>query len=506
VSGGKKSLVVVGIALILVYYSWLMGHNLCDVAGGSDSSGYVNFAWRLSHGPLVEPVKAIETFGLSDDFLPVFQPLGFTWGPKGIAGRANVPVYPPGLPLHMVLLAGLAGWKLGPFLVSPLAALACLFLVYALCRKFGLAPSWSIAGAAVLAAFPVFLFQAVQPMSDVLATAWTMAAVLAGLLSRKRAGWAWLAGAAVGVSVLVRPTNILVLCPLVFALPPRPKIYSRLVLGGLPFAIIQGVLNLMLYGHPLTSGYRGEQLASVAFPLFGKNIVAFGALLIVMMTFVFPLAWLLLPAQRSTPRRDRWLLVAWFAPFFLFYCLFDFMTGWTYVRYFLPGIPALIIAGMLWLRDGTAWVARKIESRGSAGRRRFSGLGRVPAFAAIAICLLILAAEAWQVKRLGVLGVDNYEAAYKMSCLAVKETLPETTLVLSGQLSGALTYYTRTQPCLFDALKPGQFEALRQKAAVQGYGVYALLFPYEEAELPKYAPGPWAKIATYRFVTLWTLK
>jgi hypothetical protein len=505
-SGGKKFLILAVAAVVLVYYSWLMRRYLCDVAGGSDSSGYVNFAWRLSHGPLVEPIKAIDTFDLSDDFLPVFQPLGFTWGPKGIVSRANVPLYPPGLPIHMAFLAGFLGWKLGPFLVSPLAALACLLLMYGLSRKFGLSPPWSLAGAAVLAAFPVFLFQAVQPMSDVLAVAWGMLAVFAGLQSRKRAGWAWLAGAAVGINVLVRPTNILILFPLAFALPAKPKIYLRLVLGGLPFAAVMGALNLVLYGNPLTDGYRGEQLTSVVFSLFGKNAVQFGAWFLAMMTFVFPLAWLLLPANRSVPRRDRWLLVFWFAPFFLLYSLFDFVTMWTHVRYLLPGVPALVLAGMLWLRDGTEFVTRKIRSAGRPERRRPAWLVRAPAVVAGVICVLILLAEVREIKRLHVLDVHNFEATYKISCLAVKEALLEKSVVLSGQLSGALTYYTKTVPCMFNALKPGQFEVLRQKALLRGYSLYALLFPVEEAELQKYAPGPWTKIANYKFVTLWTIQ
>lgn len=502
-SGGKKIIILAAAALLLVYYSWLMGRNLCAAAGGSDSSGYVNFARRLTQGPLVEPIKAMEVFGLGDDFLPLFQPLGFTWGPHGISGRAIVPVYPPGLPLHMALLGGLLGWTLGPFLVGPLAALACLTLMYSLSRKFGLSSSWSFAGAAVLAAFPVFLFQAVQPMSDVLAMAWTMAAVLAALQSRKRPGWVWAAGAAVGLGVLVRPTNVLILLPLVFALPAKPKIYLRLVLAGLPFALVLGTSNWILYGSPLTDGYRGEQLASLALSLAGKNMIHYGLLLASLMTFVLPLAWLLVPLNRSAELRTRWLLIVWFAPFFILYNLFDFMTGWTYARYFLPGVPALILAGMIWLRDGTGFLARKIRQEQSPEKPSSPWPGRIPPVLAVLVCGLILAAEIRQIKRLGVLDADDFEAAYKISCLAVNETLPQKSIVLSGQTSGALTYYTKTLPCMLEALKPGQFEELRQKAALRGYGVFALLFPNEEALLPEFAPGAWTKIATYKFISLW---
>jgi 4-amino-4-deoxy-L-arabinose transferase-like glycosyltransferase len=401
------------------------------------------------------------------------------------------------------MLGGLFGWKLGPFLVSPLAALVCLWLMYALSRKFGLSASWSFAGASVLAAFPLFLFQAIQPMSDVLAMAWTTAAVLAALQSRKHPGWAWAAGAAVGISVLVRPTNVLILLPLVFALPAKPKIYLRLVLGGLPFALFLGTLNWILYGSPLTDGYRGGQLASLTLSLAGKNIIHYGLLLASLMTFILPLAWLLVPLNRSVEPRTKWLLIVWFAPFFILYNLFDFMTGWTYARYFLPGAPALILAGMIWLRDGTGFLAREIRHEQSLVKRPLAWPGRIPAALALLVCGLILAVEIRQVKRLGVLDADGFEAAYKIACLAANETLPQKSIVLSGQTSGALTYYTKTLPCMLEALKPGQFEELRQKAALRGYGMFALLFPSEEGLLSQFAPGAWTKIATYKFITLW---
>ena len=142
------------------------------------------------------------------------------------------PAYPPGLPLHMAVLAGIFGWGIGPFLVSPLAALSVLFLMYSLARRMGLSPIMSFAGACIIAAFPVFLFIAVQPMSDVLAAAWVILVVFAALRSRKRESWALLAGAGFGMSVLVRPSNILVLFALAAALPFKLKAYLKFFLGG----------------------------------------------------------------------------------------------------------------------------------------------------------------------------------------------------------------------------------------------------------------------------------
>ena len=75
--GSKRSAAgTILVIVVFVYYSWLLWTNLCDVAGGSDSSGYLNFAWRLGHERLVEPIRALSEFGLSEEFATAFRPIG----------------------------------------------------------------------------------------------------------------------------------------------------------------------------------------------------------------------------------------------------------------------------------------------------------------------------------------------------------------------------------------------------------------------------------------------
>src|SRR5439155_17038798 len=164
------------VAALLVAYALVLLHHTSFSAGGSDSSGYVNGARLLAEGRAREPIRGLARLGLSSDFAPVFTPLGYT------AARqpgTMAPSYPPGLPLHMALASLLAGWNSGPFLVSPIAGLACLALLYLLGRELQLPPLLALAGCALLAFAPTFVFQTLQPMSDALATAWALAAVLA---------------------------------------------------------------------------------------------------------------------------------------------------------------------------------------------------------------------------------------------------------------------------------------------------------------------------------------
>src|SRR5205814_8950768 len=130
---------------------------------------------------------------------------------------------------------------------------------YVLGRQLGLSHLASAAGSVILAACPVFLMYSAQPMSDVVATFWTLAALSAAVASDRRPLFASLAGAAFAVSVCVRPSNLLLAIPLAFALrglsSPRKLILAAA--AALPFGIALMLWNNALYGSPFTTGYGG---------------------------------------------------------------------------------------------------------------------------------------------------------------------------------------------------------------------------------------------------------
>jgi hypothetical protein len=70
-------------------------------------------------------------------------------------------------------------------------------------------------------------------------------------------------------------------------------------------------------------------------------------------------------------------------------------------------------------------------------------------------------------------------------------------------LCGALTYCTKVLAVRWDIMSPKQFEILRERAWLTGYGMDGLLFPLEEEELRNHAPGAWERFANYEFITLW---
>lgn len=218
-------------ALALAAYAVLLVRANSFVAGGADSSGYLNEARLIASGRLSEDIAALRLLGLPPGDQDAFIPLGYRSGPRP---GTMAPIYPPGLPLHMALLGTLGGWHTAPFLAAPIAAIAALLLIYAIARELGLSRGLSAAGALALTACPIFLGMAVQPMSDVPGTAWVLAVIFLGLRARRNVGWAVAAGAALGIAVLVRPTNALAAIPLLFALPPRKGAVVRALAGGLP--------------------------------------------------------------------------------------------------------------------------------------------------------------------------------------------------------------------------------------------------------------------------------
>src|SRR5262245_22491657 len=171
------------------------------VVGGADSYGYLSQAglWQqrelLVQGDLIRQSPwplAIETWA----------PLGY----RPAAGRidAVAPLYSPGLPIAMALVQSIFGYC-AAFAVVPVAAAAAvlLTLVFGM-RAFGRA-SPALWAALLVAASPVFLFQSMNPMTDVPVVAvWTLAPVLAVC------DWPLACGIAIAVALAIRPNLILV--------------------------------------------------------------------------------------------------------------------------------------------------------------------------------------------------------------------------------------------------------------------------------------------------------
>ena len=479
-----------GVAALFLAYALVLFHHTGFAVGGSDSSGYMNMARLLSQGSATTRIRGLDRLGLGPEFAETFIPLGFSPGPRPATMSGS---YPPGLPLHMALAGVVGGWRRAPFFVSPIAALACLGLMYLLGRELGLSPALALAGSAFLGFAPMFVFQAVQPMSDVVATAWALMAVLAAYRSRARTSalWAAVAGAAFGMGVLVRPTNALVVLPLLLALPTRGKTWLAFPAGGAPFAAFQLAYGAAAFGSPWTTGYRSllsEGMAASNFPARARHYAFWTARLL---SPLVPFGWMAVAADRRVTLRDRGVLLTWFAAFFLFYSFYAPYETWWYTRFLLPGYPALILGSLLATRDFVV------------GPETPAKRWRIPA--AALLVLLALTVEVRYVTKNRIHKFYKGERIHPEACAMARRRLPGNAIVLSMQMSGALHYYTDLPYAMWNWMDAHRFSVLRVSTESRGFRWYALLAPFEVAEARRNAPGNWRAIDRVGDVVLWEL-
>ena len=470
----------------MLYVAVLLA-NISRTAGGSDSSGYLNEARMLARGETSVVIEPLRTLGLDRSWIAALTPIGFTWGKEGTATMA--PGYPPGLPIHMVLAARIAGWDTGPFLVSALAALGCGVLMFAIARLLGISQPGAFLSAAMLLLLPQVIAHALQPVSDVLATFWALAAMACILRSEAAPRMAILAGAAFAIGVWVRPTNILMIVPMLIAARFRVRTIVGLLAGAAPFGIALLLYHARAYGSPLRTGY-GTFDDVVSWQNIAACATIFATWTMAISTpFVFPGAFAV-AFDRSRDMRIRVLLPCWFGIFFAFYCLWAPFADWWSTRFLLPGMPGLIFGVVLVLE--------------SLGKTR-----SVAVRSAIALIIaMMLIRPIVACREFRVLATDDTESVYRESVTWAERQLPRNAVLMSGSLSGAFFYYTGRFSVRPDQIDNDRFQLLRAYLGIHDRPLYAVLSPVEmpPGELPNRFKGNWVKLDELRGIELWRLE
>ena len=473
-------------AAVLLAFGALLFVRTSRAVGGSDSAGYANTGKDILAGQMVNPIAGLKELGLDAKWAPVFTPLAHEPGPRP---GTMVPFYPPGFPLHLALAAAIGGWGEAPYLVSPIAGLLCLCATFLLGRELGLSRPFAFAGSAILGGWVIFLFHALQPMSDVAAALWTTASVVAALRARRRTGWAAAAGACLGMAVLVRPSDALMLVPLALALPWRLDAFAWFGAGGAPFAAFYGLWNRTAFGNPLRNGYT-HVYGDFVLSNFAPRFVRYGSELLSELSFLVPLGGIAVAADRRVAARDRLLLLVWLAAIFLFYCFWGPSDSWTYGRYLLPAAPALIVGFLLVLRDAIASLRRPALRH-----------------ALVAAALVVVFAAEIRAERLRrPLGVATGQRVFPEGCRALAERAAgRPALAVSMEFSAAVRFYGGAIPVRWDFLNPEDFLALRVRAADRGYRILAVLQPHEVPLAIEHVPGPWVFLQNAGKAGIWEL-
>lgn len=473
----------------LAYTAILIGF-MGAYAGGSDSSGYLNNARMLAQGRVTIPMRVLP--GLAPDSLPgyAYVPLGFI---PNLEQATLTPTYPTGVPLLVMGLSEVVGWELGPGLAMGIHSLLGLWLSYRLARALGLEAGWAGLGAVMLAVSPLYLFLSLHLMSDLPALVWVTAAVYLAWGSRDRPWLALPAGLALGVAVLVRPTNLLALVPLGFALGVSFRRWLLLVLGGLPAAVFLGAFNFAAYGRIVTTGYGfvGDEFSRSVIPLSLRHYALW---MPVMLTPLIVLALGLPLVRRSLPRL-KGLLITWALIFPLFYVAnIHTHETWWYLRFLLPAFPPLIIAALL--------AARALAGRLSLPLR--------PAGLAMAGALVVVHGAAWTL-HFGAYRIGSQEKVYADGIAWMRPRLPANAVVAAMQTSGALFYYTDYAFFRWDMVAPAECDRIVDACRRAHRPLYAMLFPFEVEDAPWKAfeghlTGHWTQVGAVSHISIWRLE
>jgi hypothetical protein len=433
-------------------------------AGGSDSHCYLSQAALFASGRTAAAVPLALEAPWPHPTLTL-APTGYV--PSPVHPATIVPICPAGLSLLMAGAAWLAG-DIGPHVVVPALGSAAILMAFLLARRLYDATAGAVA-AVLVASSPIFLYQAVQPMTDVPAAAlWLGAGVLA---SNRRPRAAFAAGIVCGLALMMRP-NLLPLAVLIGVLVAvgdrAPSVTSRgdwtrsaamFAAGLAPALATIAILQARMYGAPWRSGYGSLSL------LFAWGHVLPNAARYFEWTTASHTPWLIAGLAAPCMARHRGaalagvLLVAATLGVYLPYVVFD---DWWYIRFLLPAIAWLLTMAAV----VTVWLSDRLPT-----------VLRAPTLIAFVALL-----ASWSV------GEADRRAAFRLQALerpfrdagAAARHLPRNAVVVTLRHSGSVRYYSGRPTVTWDTLDPPWLDGAVNFLTASGRPAFLLLEASEE--------------------------
>ena len=433
------------------------------VAGGSDAYGFVSQAALWASGRLIVP-EQLATIGRALGIITA--PLGYR--PATVPG-SSVPTYAPGFPMLMALASKVAGDST-VFFVVPVCAGIVVVLTFLIGARLA-GPRTGFLAAVLLTCSPIFLFESLEPMSDVPVTMWLLVAWWLLLKDRTTATAA--AGLATTAALLTRP-NLAPLAGvmLLVALRGRPRAARGLwfLLGTLPGVVAIAAINRHLYGTAAMSGY-GSLRELFEWNSLVPNLQRYPVWLVQLHTPAILLALIAPFLGRREPDAERAIpsprgAALWMMAFgvvlllsYLFYGVFD---DWPYLRFLLPAIPLLLVLSS---NVFVAFLLRlPIAFRGAT---------------LFAVCVLM---GTWYLKkadRLGVYAIGISERRYESVGRYLERALPANAAVLTVIESGSVRLYAGRATLRWDEVPAGTLDRTLDALRAGGYTPYILLEDWE---------------------------
>lgn len=419
--------------------------------GGADSYGYVGQARLLAHGRLTDTIPVSPDYQWPNVEYTL-TPLGFT---KGQSPGVIAPLYPPGLPLLLAPFSAICERTI--YVVVPVFGVLLVWVTYRLGALWGdsIAAGWA---AMFLALSPTFLYQLVQPMSDVpCAACWLVALVAASRGSTRAAVGS---GALSSLAILIRP-NLAPLAVIVAVVAIASGNSERLrralcfVSAIVPGLVVLGWIQSVRYGSPFASGY-GTAADVFAGEYVLPNLRRYPRWITESHT---PFIWLSLLAPFWIVRRGKNRLLAWLSlamavAVWIAYLPYMFFQPheWFYTRFLLPAIPIMILFA---------------ATCALAGIRALPAVWRAPAM--VVVSVLVGAASLHYAERNGVFDIHNQERKYPLAGEFVRTRGPANAFVLAAQHSGSIRYYANRPTLRWDLLSPTRLDQALATFRAQGY-------------------------------------
>ena len=474
----RHSAPVVG-AIAAVGILWVGLAKGTHIAGGADSYGYTSQADLWSHAtlrvdqPLMDHLSSV--FARS-----ALAPLGYR---PALQGPAIVPVYGAGLPIVMAAFQLIAG-RSAVFYVVPVMGALAVWATYMMGSRLAGGAVGAI-GAVLLATSPVFLYQVVQPMSDVPVTAWW--ALTLALLMVNRRGASLAAGLYAGLAIVTR-ANLAPLLAVIAAFLIWERTSSRkpstrgagrglaFAAGALPGCLIVVALNQYWYGSPLDNGY-GRFSYLYEWANLWPNLMRYPRWLLdaetplVLLAAVAPF---LLPSgvaadevavHRPNRRAVALMWLAFSIVVFVSYAFYAPFDVWWYLRFLLPALPPLCVL-----------VAVAVSTLAT----QLAGRGRV------LVGAFVVALAAWHgvayARNRSAFDLREGERKYVAVGQYIAARLPEHAIFLAIQHGGSARYYSGRLTIRYDRVDGEGLDLALDELVRLGYHPYFLLDADEEPD------------------------
>jgi len=353
--------------------------------------------------------------------------------------------------------------------VVPLFGVLLVWSTYALGARFS--RRVGLASALLVACSPVFLFQLMQPMSDVPAAAlWGLATATATTGKRRSP---LLAGLASSAAIVVRPNLLPMGVVLGLFLLVRPERLWRervrdavmFAAASLPGCLLVAIVQTMFYGSPLRSGY-GTLSTLFAAGHIVPNALRYATWMWQSHGFVWLLALaapVVLPGWLTTLLLSLVIVnVACYLPYAVF-------NDWWYLRFLLPAIAILFVMAMSVVDALLHLWPLKTSHKGLS-----YGCGVI--VFAIVICVFFIR----EARARSVFDLQRFEARYERAGLYVDSHLPPDALVVTSWESGSIRYYGHRNTMVWDALDPTWLDRAIAYVRMRGYEPYLLFERWEE--------------------------